>query len=80
MGDFNGRMKILEPRIESEQNGKMIEEWINQGQHHLNQLKKYTGTYTYGRPGKPKSAIDHILVNSEMEEKFKGMNIDENAV
>ena len=79
MGDFNGRMKILEPRIESDQNGKMIEEQINQGWHHLNQLETCTGAYTYGRPGSPKSAIDHILVNSEMEEKFKDMNIDENA-
>jgi len=79
MGDFNGRMKILETRIESDQNGKMIEEWINQGLHHLNQSEKFTGTYRYGTPGKPKSAIDHILVNCEMKEKFSGMSIDEIA-
>jgi len=59
-------MKILEPRIESDQNGKMIEEWLHQGLHHLNQSEKCTGTFTYSRPGKLKSAIDHILVNSGM--------------
>jgi len=37
------------------------------------------GTFTYSRPGKQKSAIDHILVNSEMEQKFKSMNIDKNV-
>ena len=29
--------------------------------------------------GKPRSAVDHILVNDAMEEKFKAMLIDENA-
>ena len=58
----------------------MLEKWINmQGLHHLNQSEKCIGTYTYGRPGKPSSAIDHILLNNNMEEKFKGMLIDENA-
>ena len=28
---------------------------------------------------KTKSAIDHILVNNNLEERFKGMYIDENA-
>ena len=29
---------------------------------------------------KTKSAIDHILVNNYMEERFKDMHIDENTV
>ena len=77
LGDFNGRLKALESKIENDHNGKMIEKWINiQGLHHLNQSEKCKGTYTYGRPGKPKSAIDHILVNDNMEGKFRGMEID----
>ena len=81
LGNFNGSLKVLlEPKIENYINEKMIEEWINkQGLHHLNQSEKCVGTYTYGRPGKPRSTIDHILVNNYMEENFKGMNIDENA-
>ena len=74
-------MKVLEPRIEIDENGKMIENWINdQGMHHLNQSEKCIGTYTYGRLGGHRSAVDHILVNSLMEEGFSGMSIlDKNA-
>ena len=80
LGDFNGRLKVLEPKIKSDINGKMIEEWVDkQGLHHLNQSAKCIGTYTYGRPGKPRCAIVHILVNNNMEEKFKDMHIDENV-
>jgi len=32
-----------------------------------------------GRPGGPRSAIDHILVNDIMVTKFIGLDIDENA-
>jgi len=79
LGDFNGRMKALEPKIESDQNGKIIENWINiQGMHHLNQTENCIGKYTYGRPGKPWSAIDHILINNIKEQTYKVMEIDEN--
>ena len=38
LDDFNGRIHALEPRIRSDPNGQMIENWINeQGLHHLNQ-------------------------------------------
>ena len=80
LGDINGRLKILEPKIETDTNGKMVEEWTEKrGLHHLNQSEKCIGTYTYGKPGKPRSAIGHILVNDTMVEKFKGMHIDENV-
>ena len=63
-----------------DKNGELIEEWINQlGLHHLNQTNQCEGTYTYGRPGGPRSAIDHLLVNSKLREQYKGMRIDENA-
>ena len=80
LGDLNGRLNKLEPNIDTDENGKMIEEWIQeQGLHHLNQSSRCTGVYTYGRPNGPRSAVDHILVNSLMEEGFRGMSIDENV-
>jgi len=78
-GDINGRIKILEPRIETDSNGKIIEEWTEKlCLHHLNQSDKCVGTYTYGNPGEPRRAIDHILVNNTMMKYFKGMYIEEN--
>ena len=29
LGDFNGRIKTLEPNIETDENGDMIEEWMS---------------------------------------------------
>ena len=79
LGDINGRLKTLEPYIETDCNGKMVEEWMEkQGIHHLNQSDKYTRVYTYGEEGGKRSAIDHILVNNKFMEYFKGMHIDEN--
>ena len=46
---------------------------------HLNKSELCEGTYTYGRPGKPKSAIDHVIVNTKMGDCFKGMRVDKNA-
>ena len=80
LGDFNARLACLEPNIrQSDTNGQMIEQWVqSKGMHHLNQHTNCTGIYTFGKTEKAKSAIDHILVNDNMIDKFKGMDIDEN--
>lgn len=58
----------------------MLENWVNNlGMIHLNKSELCDGVYTYGTPGKPKSAIDNVIVNTKMGECFKGMRIDENA-
>merc|ERR1711909_46617 len=49
------------------------------GMHHLNQSDKCTGTFTYGEEG-GRSAVDHIIVNGKLMEKFKGMHIDEDRI
>ena len=37
LGDMNGRLKSLEPHIDTDSNGKMVEEWTEQfSLHHLN--------------------------------------------
>ena len=37
LGDINGRLSKLEPHIDTDCNGKMIEDWtINLNLHHLN--------------------------------------------
>ena len=81
LGDINGRLQIREPNIETDCNGRMIEEWTEKlSLHHLNQSRKCIETYTYGKPGGPRSTIDHVLVNNTMMEHFRGMFIDENMV
>ena len=58
----------------------MIEEWINNhGLHHLNQTDLCEGTYTYGIIGGHRGAIDHLLVNAKLKDRYKGMRIDKNA-
>ena len=77
LGDFNGRLKRLEPHIDTDSNGKMIEEWsIKYNLHHLNQSENCVGTYTF-HSNKGRSAIDHMLANDRMYEEFRGMQIDE---
>ena len=77
LGDLNGRMKTLEPEIETDENGKMIEEWIYKySLNHLNQSEDCMGTYTFDS-ATGSSAIDHILVNDKLFKGFKGMHIDE---
>ena len=79
LGDINGRLKALEPHIETDSNGKMVEEWTEKfSLHHLNQSDKCIGVYTYGEEGGKRSAIDHILVNNRLMENFRGMYVDEN--
>ena len=46
--------------------------------HHLNQSERWSGIYTYGKPEKARSAIDHILVNNKFMEQFKGIHTDRN--
>ena len=77
LGDKNGRLKRLEPNIETDSNGKMVEEWTGKHNlHHLNLSDKCIGKYTFHNSF-GKSAIDHILVNDRLVEGFKGMFIDE---
>ena len=48
LGDINGRMTKLEPHIDTNFNGQMIEDWtINFNLHHLNQTEDCIGTYTF---------------------------------
>ena len=80
LGDINARLTILEPRIETDVNGNMIEEWITgKDMAHLNRSEKCRGIYTFGRPENRRSAIDHVIVNQKMNNHFKGMRIDENG-
>ena len=45
LADINGRLKVLETRIETDINGKMVEEWTEkQDLHLLNQSEKCLGT------------------------------------
>ena len=77
LGDMNGRLKRIEPLIETDCNGTMIENWITDfDMNHLNQTDECHGRYTFiSKNGK--SAIDHILVNSRMCENYRGMSIVE---
>ena len=59
LGDFNGRLKTLEPNTETDANEEMIEEWMSKfNLNHLNQTEECIGTYTFGTKN-GKSAIDH---------------------
>ena len=77
LGDFNDRIKTLEPNIETDENGNMIEEWVSKyNLNHLNQTEECLGTYTFETKN-GKSAIDHILINEKHFEGYKGMHVDE---
>ena len=81
LGDLNGRLKVLEPHIETDINGKIIEDWTERlRMHHLNQSTKFTWTYTYGEEGGRRSEVDHIIVNGRLMKKIKGMFIDEDKI
>ena len=80
LGDINGRLTKLEPHIDTDYNGQMIEDWtMIYNLHHLNQTEECIGTYTFNS-NKAKSTIDHILVNDKMYAEYKGMHIDEEKV
>ena len=58
----------------------MIEEWVTgKDMIHLNRSEKCIGKYTFGRPEGRRSAIDHVMVNQELNNQFKGMTVDENG-
>ena len=43
----------------------MLEDWVNDLEMvHLNKSELCDGVYTYGRPGKPKSVIEWIKMQS----------------
>ena len=49
LGDMNGRLKRLEPKIKSDENGKMIESWIiNKDLNLLNETEECRG-YTHSQ-------------------------------
>merc|ERR1711874_930176 len=80
LGDINGTLTKLEPHIDTDFNGKMIEDWtINFNLHHLYQTENCIGTYTFNS-NKGKSAIDHILVNDKMYVEYKDMHIDKEKI
>ena len=63
LGDLNGRLTKLEPGIENDANGDMIENWIlKYDLNHLNQTEKCEGVYTFNTKN-GKSAIDHICTS-----------------
>ena len=77
LGDINGRLTKLEPHINTDHNGKMIERWTTKmNLHHLNQTEECIGTYTFNS-NNGKSAIDYMLVNDELFGGYKGIHIDE---
>ena len=79
LGDMNGRLTKLEPTIKTDANGRMIERWTEQmDMHHLNYTEECVGTYTFESPN-GRSAIDHVLVNNTLQEKYIGMYINEDS-
>ena len=80
LGDFNGRLKKLEPAIRTDANGRMLESWVEKfNMHHLNTLDTCSGTYTFNSLN-GRSAIDHILTNKILYEKHIEMVIDEDRL
>ena len=74
---FQWENEDTEPDIETDVNGKMIEDWIPKySLNHLNLSEDCIGTYTFDSLN-GRSAIDHILTNDKLFEGFKGMHIDE---
>ena len=80
LGDFNGRLTKIEPNIVTDVNGKMVEDWTTFFDlHHLNITDQCTGKYTFHSKN-GRSAIDHVLVNSTLLDKYIGMHIDEDRI
>ena len=58
----------------------MIEDWTtNFDLHHLNITDQCTGTYTFHSKN-GRSAIDHVLVNGTLLDKYVGMHIDKDRI
>ena len=71
LGDMNGRIKSIEPQIDTDSNGKMVEEWTEKfNLHHLNLSEKCIGKYTFHNNTGKKSVINHVLINGTMMEGF----------
>ena len=52
LGDMNGRLKSLEPHLETDSNGKMVEKRTEKyNLHHLNQSEKCIELYTFSKKG-----------------------------
>ena len=68
LGDFNGRLKTLEPNIETDENGDMIEEWMSKfNLNHLNQTEDCIGTYTF----ETKMEKVPLTISSQMKNYLK---------
>ena len=82
LGDMNGHLEILEDRRE-DINGRMIMDWI--GVYELKLLNadaRCEGRCTWSRTMRDgrenqKSAIDMVMVNRAVFDRFRGMVIDE---
>ena len=68
LGDFNGRIKTLEPNIETDENGSMLEKWVPKfNLNHLNLTEDCIGSITFESKNR-KSAIDYILTIDKLYE------------
>merc|ERR1712033_39798 len=77
LGDMNGRLVELEPNIKTDANGEMVKLWIEQKEMiHLNAQETCRGKYTFSTVN-GRSAIDHVLVNENMRQKYLSMWVDE---
>lgn len=77
LGDFNGHLGFLGYQ-EEDTNGRMVLDWMtNYSLILLNGDEKCEGTNTWER-GNQNSAIDFMLVNNKMYDRFKHLHIDEN--
>ena len=65
LGDFNGRIKTIEPNIETDENSSMLEEWVSKyNLNYINLTEDCIGTYTFETKN-GKSSIDQILKNKK---------------
>ena len=80
LGDFNGHLRVLEGDRGIDENGKMIVRLMEEFNLQLmNADKRCKGKYTWGRGGQ-RSAIDMILVNTEVFGYCGLMTIDEDGL
>merc|ERR1711913_164238 len=66
-----------EPTIVTDANGKMLEKWTEKYDvYHMNTFDSCNGTYTF-QSLNGKRAIDHVLANNTLLNKYISMHIDE---